>query len=149
MPTGQELQALVNTPLEVEANGKTYKLARMTLRQYAELEGWAKEQPFVELRKQLERVKDAGVSKEAEDALVAEAAKASRDPAVIEAYMDGLAGTVRRFTMALSVHHPDATDEELDAVVESVALDEMRNIVRMLAGLPEEAEGKKDPAGPE
>jgi hypothetical protein len=125
---------MVATPIEIRVDGKAYKLAQLTLGHFAELEQWAKEQPFVEIERKLAAVSDNKLRDGLKNRLIEDAIAASADSARVAAYMDSVAGIQKQFDLAIRVHHPDITEDELNAILSVSGMLQVRAWLDSLTG---------------
>ena len=110
------LQNMAATPIEITVAGTVYKLAPLTLSQYAALEKWAKLAPFRELRDRLDALGDA-VSPAMRDEMTKDAVTASKSKGAVADAMNSLEGLQFVFRQCLQAGTPGVTDAEIDAVL--------------------------------
>ncbi len=139
------MQNMAATPIEITVDRKVYKLAPLTLSQYAYIEKWAKAAPFRDLHDQLEALGDT-VSEEIKAKLTEQARAESKTPAAIAGAMNGLAGLQLAFKLCLQSGQAGITDAEIDSVLSVQGLQELERVV---SELTESGIGKKkaDPQG--
>ena len=106
-----KLQTMCSTPLEIEANGKTYKLSPLTLESYSEMEAWAMQQPFKEAEQKLAAISDKKLRARMEEKLMARAMEQSESESYIREKLNSAGAVMRTFLLMLKPNHPDATDE--------------------------------------
>lgn len=135
------LQRALGTPMELEVNGKKYQLSPLPLGKLAELDSWARREPFRELREKLLALGDIGVSEAAKTALIMEAQKASDDPVQIALHLTSVPGIVKTVGLSLKVKHPGLKDAELDEIIKGIGLKEIEAMVAALSG--PESDSKK------
>jgi len=125
------LQNMAATPVSLEVAGKVYKLAPLTLSQYAELEKWAKLAPFRDLRARLDAVGDS-IPPEIRADWAKEAATASKDRGAIAQAMNSLEGLQFVFRQCLRAGTPGVTDAEIDSVLSIQGLQALEKVVNEL-----------------
>jgi len=137
------LDSVLGLAMEVQVAGQTYKLAPLTLGQFAELEGWARRLPFAELSGQLEAITDRKLRERMEPDLRRAAIEAARDPERIGAALSSLGAVRLMFGMMLRRHHPKA---DADALLSLCEMSEVRRWAEELMG---RAAGNPPKGGPE
>ena len=133
------MQNMAATPIEITVAGKVYKLAPLTLSQYAHIEKWAKAAPFRELRDQLEALGDTATP-EIKGKLLEQAQAAAKSPATVAGAMNSLAGLQLAFTLCLKTGQPGISDAEIDSIL---SLQGLQALERVVSDLTEAGIGKK------
>lgn len=125
------LDAVLGLAMEVTIAGQSYKLAPLTLGQFAELEAWARRLPFAELSGQLEAITDRKLRERMEPQLRAAAIAAANDRERIAESMNSLGAVRLMFGMMLRKHHPKA---DADALLGQCELGEVKRWAEELMG---------------
>jgi len=125
-------------PVKVMVGDKEYLVSPMTLGDWAEVEAWAQEQFYSNMKKRMELVGDGEVGK----AIRARLATMTYAEVMRESspYMDDGEGTAHRLHTMLRHNHPDI---KLEEVKELMGFKEFNGAQLQLLGLTEEDEKKK------
>lgn len=140
---GGRLAQLCATPLEIERDGKTWRLRPLTLGQYAAMEQWARQQPFRELEGKLAAIGDKKLREAAREKLLERAITQSESEQYVSETLDGGAAVEKLFGLMLRADRPETTDEEIQALLDAEGLNQVRAWVESLVGAGEEA--RKNP----
>jgi len=124
-----DLSRLAATPLEIEAGGKKYRLAPLTLGQLGEIEAWARREIFGDLPSKLKALDkarlDPAEASRLRGQLLADLDRASRDPLEIARMMDSVAGQRQAFALAARACQT-VTDAELEGICSLAGMAQVR-----------------------
>lgn len=133
-----KLAAMCASPLEIEHAGVTYRLKPLTLGQYADMEQWAKQQPFVELERKLVAIGDKKLRERAKEKMLDKAIAQSDNAEWIADKMSSPEAVERLFGMMLKANHPDIEPEKVREILDIKGLVQVRAWCESLIGLDEE-----------
>ena len=140
----EELEHWAAVPVELEMRGRVYRLAPLTVAQYAELVAWARRLPYAELEADLAAIENPELRKLAQVELIREAARASRDPLRIAMALGSPECCKRAARVALKANHPELTDEAAAELVGALEVDRLAGIVDRLVTLGAKGDKKAD-----
>jgi hypothetical protein len=134
-----KLAAMCATPLEIQCNGKSYRLSPLSLDQFSRMKKWAKQQPFIDLQEKLTAIKDKRLREKAETQMLTEAIANSNSDTYIANMMSSDEAIPLLFKLMLSAEHPDIQEKEIDEILSIRGLLQIRKWCESLIGLDEEA----------
>lgn len=138
---GEKLAQLTGAPLELKVDGRTYKMARLTIGMFSEWHSKLRELPFAAIEGKLASIQGKKLRERLQTELIQEAVKKSGDDTYLATLTESTEGIQILFGIMLREHQPEITDREVGALLSREGLSQITAMVTRASGIEDEDEG--------